>query len=391
MRKIGLFNKYKNKSQAVTKYKMVTDVGNGYYSWDGNVYQSDIVRACIRPKVKAVGKLLAKHLRNEYNKQGNVSLRVNPEPYMRFLLEEPNEFMSMQKLLEKVTTQLCLNNNAFVLVIRDENGYPVELYPIPASQAATEYIDSELYLKFYFSNGKRYTFKYTDIIHLRQDFYNNDIFGEDIASVLTPLMTVVTTTDQSIVNAIKNSSVIKWLLKFTTSLRPEDLQKQAADFATNFLEVEKGTGVVAIDSKVDAKQIDPKDFVPNAVQMEKTVQRIYSLFNTNDKIVQSRYTEDEWNAYYEAEVEPIVIDLNNEFTRKLFTRKERGFGNKVMFSSINLATASMSTKLGLVAMVDRGAMTPNEWRQVLGLAPVEGGDKTIRRLDTALVEGGETE
>lgn len=379
---------------------MVTDVGNGYYGWDGNVYQSDIVRACIRPKVKAVGKLVAKHLRNEYDKQGNTSLKVNPEAYMRFLIEEPNEFMSMQKLLEKITTQLCLNNNAFVLVVRDDNGYPVELYPIPAGQAEVKYINDEMYLKFYFNNGRWHTFKYSDIIHLRQDFYNNDIFGEDIASVLTPLMTVVTTTDQSIVNAIKNSSVIKWLLKFTTSLRPEDLQKQASDFATNFLEVEKGTGVAAIDSKVDAKQIDPKDFVPNAVQMEKTVQRIYSLFNTNDKIVQSRYSEDEWNSYYEAEVEPIVIDLNNEFTRKLFTRKERGFGNKIMFSAINLATASMSTKLGLVAMVDRGALSPNEWRQVLGLAPVEGGDNQIRRLDTAVVnqikallntvEGGET-
>ena len=41
-------------------------------------------------------------------------------------------------------------------------------------------------------------------------------------------------------------------------------------------------------------------------------------------------------------------------------------------------------------MVDRGAMTPNEWRKVLNLSPIEGGNKPIRRLDTALVsEGGE--
>ena len=37
----------------------------------------------------------------------------------------------------------------------------------------------------------------------------------------------------------------------------------------------------------------------------------------------------------------------------------------------------------MVAMVDRGALTPNEWRQMFNLAPVEGGDKPIRRLDTA--------
>lgn len=38
-------------------------------------------------------------------------------------------------------------------------------------------------------------------------------------------------------------------------------------------------------------------------------------------------------------------------------------------------------------------MTPNEWREVLNLTPIEGGDKPIRRLDTATidttVEGGD--
>ena len=39
-------------------------------------------------------------------------------------------------------------------------------------------------------------------------------------------------------------------------------------------------------------------------------------------------------------------------------------------------------------MVDRGAMTPNEWRSILSLGPIEGGSKPIRRLDTALVKEG---
>ena len=60
-----------------------------------------------------------------------------------------------------------------------------------------------------------------------------------------------------------------------------------------------------------------------------------------------------------------------------------------MFEAANLATASMSTKLNLREMVDRGAMTPNEWRAVFNLAPLPGGDKPIRRLDTAVVEESE--
>lgn len=55
-------------------------------------------------------------------------------------------------------------------------------------------------------------------------------------------------------------------------------------------------------------------------------------------------------------------------------------------ANFNLQCASMSTKLAFQSMVDRGAMTPNEWRAILNLAPIEGGDKPIRRLDTQVVD-----
>jgi hypothetical protein len=86
------------------------------------------------------------------------------------------------------------------------------------------------------------------------------------------------------------------------------------------------------------------------------------------------------------EIEPLSKQLSGEFTRKLFTRKERGFGNSIIFEANSLQYASMTTKLALVAMVDRGALTPNEWREVLNLGPIEGGDIPIRRLDTAVVD-----
>jgi len=386
---MGLLDRFRNKEPTQqTRFQLVTERGNGFYAWNGKIYQSDIVRAAMRPKIKAIGKLVAKHIRQTVLKDGTRKLEVNPDAYIRFLLEEPNPYMTGQKLQEKMASQLILNNNAFALIIRDEFGYPTEIYPIPAVSAEAIYNKQYvLYIKFLFQNGKSYTFPYADIIHLRQDFNNNDIFGDPIAPALAPLMEIVTTTDQGIVKAIKNSSIIRWLLKFTASMRPEDLKKQAADFAANFLSVENsGTGVAATDAKADAQQIKPEDYVPNAAQMDRTTQRIYSLFNTNKKIVQSDYDENGWNAYYEAEVEPMVIELSNEYTRKLFTRRERGFGNRILFEAANLATASMQTKLNLVQFVDRGIMTPNEVREVFNLTPIEGGDAPIRRLDTRPVD-----
>ena len=375
--------------QSGMKFELITERGNGFYSWHGELYKSDIVRSAIRPTARAIGKLVAKHVR-----EGPDGIKINPEPYMRFLLEEPNPFMSGQMLQEKLVTQLLLNNNAFALIVRDQFGYPSQIYPIPCVSVEAVYDKSgELYLKFALRNGKMMQFPYRDVIHLRQDFHQNDIFGDSPAEAITSLMEIINTTDQGIVKAIRNSNVIKWLLKFKQVLRPEDVKKNVDEFVRNYLSIDSESGgAAAADARYDIEQVKPQSYVPDEKQMNKTLQRVFSFFNTNENIVQSKFTEDEWVSYYEATIEPIAIQMSYEFTRKLFSRKERSFGNKIIFEASNLQYASMQTKLSLVQMVDRGAMTPNEWRQILNMGPIEGGDVPIRRLDTATVsttEGGE--
>lgn len=390
---MGLLDKFKNKTITVSQYKLITDIGEGFYAWNGNLYKSDIVRAAIRPKAQAVGKIVGKHIR-ETIKDGIKDIQVNPEPYMRFLLEEPNPYMTGQMLQEKLATQLELNNNAFAYIERNVDDYPMAIYPITAiTSEAIQNNVGELFLRFTLRNGRDVTFRYSDIIHLRKDFNSNEIFGDSPAQALTPLMEIVNTTDQGIVKAIKNSNVIKWLLKFTQSMRPEDIKKQTKQFVDDYLNIEsESVGAAATDAKADAIQVEPKDYVPNAVQMEKTVQRIYSFFNTNDKIVQGKYTEDEWISYYESNVEPVVVQLSGEYTRKLFSRRERGFGNKIIFEASNLTFASMKTKLDLIKYVDRGIMSPNEVREILHYAPREGGDTYVLRKDTGqLGKGGDEE
>ena len=362
-------------------YKMITEQGNGFFAWNGKLYESDIVRSCIRPYAKAVGKLIAKHVRND-----GKSISVNPEPYIRFLLEEPNPYMCGQVMQEKVATQLALNNNAFILIVRDPNGIPEQLYPIPAAGVEAKYENQELYLKFYYLNGKTSMFPYSEVIHLRNDFNDNDLFGDSPKEALAQLMDIVSTTDQGIIKAIKNSGVIRWLLKFNSSMRPEDLKSSVQEFVDNYLSISSSTfGAAGVDSKATAERIEPKDYVPNALQMDNTKKRIYAFFNTNEKIVHANYTEDEWNSYFELVIEPLAGQMSGEYTRKLFSRRERGCGNKIYFDAGNLHCASLSTKLALQAMVDRGALTPNEWRETLNLSPVPDGDKPLRRLDTQTV------
>ena len=384
--RLGNFLSGRGKAASV---KLVSD-RSSFSLWGNEAYNNDIVRGCVNAKALRISKLTLSHIQETADAEGNKHLNVNPWPYMRFLLQEPNRYMSLSDFLWRLSAQTDLTGNAFVLILRDQNGVPCELFPVPAAAAEARYgANGELFYIFGLKNGQRWEFPDYDIIHLRGDFCLNDIFGDGRGTTLAPLLEVAETTDRGIINAIKNSSVVRWLLKYTASMRSEDLKKNAAEFADNYLSIGNGAvGVAATDAKADATQVSPQDYVPNAAIMSRTPERIMSLLNINEKIVKSSADEDEENAYYEAVIEPWIIKLAQEMTRKLFSRRQRGTGNSIAVGFFNLQAASIKTKLALVQMVDRGALTVNEWRETMGLSPVEGGNVPIRRLDTAPTTSG---
>lgn len=372
-----------NRNVLVTpEYKLVTNYGNGFFGWNGKVYESDIIRSAIEVKATTIGKAVAKHIRSG----AGDSIAVNPDVYIQFLLSDPNPLMSGQMLQEKMVTQLELNNNAFAFVQNDANGMPTAIWPIVANSVEALQDDQGiLYLKFYMPNAQTYIFPYTQVIHLRKDFNKDEIFGESNGPTLAPLMEIVTTTDQGIVSAIKNSAAVRWLLKFNTAMRPEDIEKNTRAFVQSYLKTQKdqdSIGAAGVDAKTDATQLQPTDFVPNAKQMDATVDRIYSIFHTNKAIVQSSYTENQWISYYESQIEPVIRQMSEQWTSRLFNRRQRSFGNSIVFESSDLSYASMQTKLALVQLVDRAVMTPNELRGFFNLSPVPDGDKMLLRKDT---------
>ena len=384
---MGLFSKIfgnGNTNKTTQTFKLISSSNNYFSPWSGDVWQNDIVRACIRPKSDAIGKLNPKHIEGS-----GENIKVNDRPQIREILENPNPYMSMQDFLSKMVIQRELNHNAFAYIDRDGTKINA-IYPIPVSRSElVESKSNELYMKLWFRTGKYVVVPYEDVIHLRKDFNEHDIFGDGHYKALQNLMEVITNTDNSVINAIKNGAIIRWLLKFKSAIRPEDKQVELEKFVDNYLSIENEIGAAATDPKFDAEQVEPNDYVPNAAQMDRSIKRLYAYFGVNENIVMNSYDEDEWNSFYESEIEPIAIQFSNAFTNVFFTKRERGYGNKIIFEASNLQYASMKTKLNLLNMVDRGALTPNEWRKVMNLGPIKGGDEPVRRLDTAPVEGGE--
>ena len=79
------------------------------------------------------------------------------------------------------------------------------------------------------------------------------------------------------------------------------------------------------------------------IQSQYLRDNLYRYYNVNENILMSKFTETEWNAFYESVIEPIALQLSLEFTFKLLTERERGFGNKIIFTSNRLQYATLQT------------------------------------------------
>lgn len=374
----------KREQQIQTQLRMLNGFAPVFTTFSGDAYDSDVVRAAVDAIARNAAKLKPKHIRRVNGRIEEVGSDIE-----KLLSLRPNPFMDAYTFYYKVVTQLYLKNNSFVFVDFDEVTKKIRgFYPINA--ATIEFLEYEgsIYVKFHFMGGQQKVLPYENLIHLRRFYYRNDLYGEPSDQALYPTLQLIQTTDEGIANAVKSSAFLRGILKFTSMLKPEDMKRQRDLFVQDYLDITNNGGVAATDAKADYIPLNNEPKMVDDKQMEAIRKKIYNYFGVNEKIIQSNYTEDEWNAFYESTIEPLAIQMSLEFTSKLFTDAERSRGNEIIFEANRLQYASMKTKLNLLEMVDRGAMTPNEWRAAMNLAPIEGGDEPIRRLDTRPVDEG---
>ena len=88
--------------------------------------------------------------------------------------------------------------------------------------------------------------------------------------------------------------------------------------------------MVIYDAKfADVKPIESKPFTVNAAQMAQINENVFNYFGTNAGILQNKYTEDEWNAYYEGTIEPFAIQLQSKLFKLLRIDSLRCFCHQV--------------------------------------------------------------
>lgn len=336
--------------------------------YKGDFHNDTDVRACVDAIARNAAKMHPRHIRNFNGKMENVK-----DNLYKLLAKQPNEVQNAYRFYYQVINNLELYNDSFVYIQRDENLRVTGLYPLDFDESKLYEFKNKLWIKFKFGRSKERFVPYDSCIHLTRFTSKDGLFGGNTLPIVKTL-SMKHILDEGIINAIKTTQNIKGVLKSTKAmLKPEDVKKMRDQFVEDFIKHSDKSGIGGLDATTDFTPVKIEPTTASDSQVKSIDDKILSYFGINENIIQSKYSEDEWNAFYESVLEPIGLQMSLEFSNKLFTPTEKNFGNEILFESNRLQYASNKTKIELIRYCGN-ILTYNEQREIFNLAPVEGGD-----------------
>lgn len=303
-------------------------------------------------------------------------------PIDRILQFRPNPYMTAADFYYKLAAQYKVYNNAIAYPVFDETGRLTAVYPINAQYfELLEYMGT-LYCRFTFATGATYICEYSRIIHVRRHFLEHDIFGDGNKPLDTALKTA-NTLNQSMSKFAELVAVIRGILKVSNAVKTEDLNRRRDDFIRDNLRMENnGAGVIVTDAKYDYTPITDKTTPIPATQLAYVKEEIYDYLGVSKEIVENTATPQQEQAFYSGEIAPFFRRLSQAFSNVLFTEREFGYGNRIVFSANSVQFATLPEKVTAAKfLTEIGAATLDQILTMFDM-PTIGGEEGARRVQT---------
>lgn len=369
----NIFGNKVNDNREFTTLRLVNGYNPRFISYSDNAYDNLMYRACIDVIARQVAKLTP-----------TVKLTTNSSYYsnLKFLLEnKPNEYMNRYEFFYKVSSTLFDKNNCFIYT-RVQDGRITGLYPVNYNQIEFVEFENEIFAKFRFaSRGFTVYIPYSELIHIRRHYNDDELFGSNQTESLKPIFQVLRAIDSGMINAVEGTTQLRGVLKYAGQMKEDHLKQKQQEFVDNYMGI-NGAGIGILDNKLEFQPIKIEPKTINATQQKLVLDYFSYNFGVSENILKGCANEEEFNSFYELTIEPLLVQFSLEFTNKIFTKFEIQQGNEILLTANKLLFASVATKNNLAtAMMPLGAFSINEIREMYGYNPIDNGDRHIVSLN----------
>lgn len=350
-----------------------------YTQFGTNIYASDVVQQALACIVDEVKKLNPQHIRIVDNDPVPISTST-----VQAVLNDPNAVMTTAEFLEKITWLLLLNYNAFVIPTYrtwtdrntgEERRYYEALYPIKPTQVNfIQDSSGRMYVQFFFESGYSTTVPYDDVIHIKYHYSVSEFMGGDWNGQPDhgPLLETLNLNDQmlkGIAKAMNASYAINGVIKYNTLLDQGKTEKALQELTEHLQNSE--SGFLPIDLKAEFIPLKRDTKIIDADTLKFMDEKILRNWGVPLAILSGDYNKVQYAAFYQKTLEPLIITISQAFTKKLFTKREKAFGNKIQLYPKDLVFMTVDQTIEMVTLLaNTGAIFENEKRVAFGLRPL---------------------
>lgn len=369
---MGLFDFLKFYQQQKDRTQFVRTLSNNYpvfSQFGSDIYASDVVQQALYCIVTELKKLKPRHVRRE----GFDLAPVYDE--IQRALDDPNPLMTRSDFIEKVTWALLLNYNSFIYIERDRSGKVMNFWPLSPTQVTFLESAGRTYIQMLFRNGDEYTFPQNKIIHLKSHYSVNDLMGGDENGepnndALLNTLNLNHVLLQGVKKALTSSFAINGVVKYNTLLDDGKMEAAIADFETKL--ANSSSGFLPMDLKGEIIPFNRTLAMVDEPTLKFIDEKILRHFGVPLAILQGDFTAEQYDAFYQKTLEPLIVTFSEAFTKGVFTQRELGYRNEIIFYPKELIFMSVSQTLEMVGLLGQsGTLYENEKRVAFGLEPLE--------------------
>ena len=374
------FNKLFKRPPKQKKFAPTLDGFIPIYGQTGTgIYYSDVVQQALKCIVDEMKKLNPTHIRMK----GNDPVPIADSSVQK-VLSNPNQLMTTSEFIEKTIWLLLMNYNAFIIPtyyvwIDEKTGEERRryeaLYPINPSQV--DFIEDaagRLFVTFTFWNGSSSTVPYDDVIHIKYNYSVNQYMGgnemgQPDQRALLKTLELNETLLNGVAKAMKASYAVNGVVKYNTLMDDGKVEAALKELERKLQNSE--SGFLPLDLKTEFTALPHTSEIVDADTLKFIDEKILRNWGVPLHILKGDFTKAQYNAFYQKTLEPLIIALSQAFTKKMFSERERSFGNRVDFYPKELIFLSVEQTLEMINILSpTGGLYENEKRVALGLKPL---------------------
>ena len=171
-----------------------------------------------------------------------------------------------------------------------------------------------------------------------------------------------------VAKAMKASYAINGIIKYNTLIDDGTTVENLAKLEQKLKNSE--SGFLPLDLKADFTPLERKSQIVNTDALKFIDEKILRNFGVPLCILTGDFTKEQYEAFYQKSLEPIIVTIRQAFTKKLFTDREKAFGNRVELYPKELIFLSVQQTIEMInILAPTGALYENEKRVALGLRP----------------------